>query len=87
MKKSDFYFDLPQELIAQTPLQKRDSSRLLCLGKESGEITHEHFFNLPEHLVPGDCLVLNNICSENGTPFLAGGYVHHSVKPPLIQFF
>ena len=60
MKKSDFYFDLPEELIAQTPLEKRDSSRLLHLDKASGEISHEHFFNIKEHLRPGDCLVLND---------------------------
>lgn len=60
MKKSDFYFDLPERLIAQTPLQQRDSSRLLLLDKTSGEIQHEHFFTLPEYLKAGDCLVLNN---------------------------
>lgn len=60
MKKSDFYFDLPERLIAQTPLQQRDSSRLLLLDKNSGEIRHEHFFSLPEYLKAGDCLVLNN---------------------------
>ncbi|MBQ8264405.1 MAG: tRNA preQ1(34) S-adenosylmethionine ribosyltransferase-isomerase QueA [Oscillospiraceae bacterium] len=60
MKKSDFYFDLPEELIAQTPLEKRDSSRLLHLGKNSGEISHEHFYDIKKHLRPGDCLVLND---------------------------
>lgn len=60
MKKSDFNFYLPEELIAQTPLQKRDSSRLLLLDKHSGEIRHEHFFRLPDYLRAGDCLVLNN---------------------------
>ena len=60
MKKSDFYFDLPEELIAQTPLMKRDSSRLLHLDKKSGEISHRHFFELPDFLKEGDCLVLNN---------------------------
>lgn len=60
MKKSDFNFYLPEELIAQTPLQKRDSSRLLLLDKHSGEIRHEHFFSLPDYLRAGDCLVLNN---------------------------
>ena len=60
MKKSDFYFDLPQELIAQTPLEKRDSSRLLCLDKTSGETEHHHFYELPDFLRPGDCLVLND---------------------------
>ena len=60
LKTSDFYFDLPQELIAQTPLQQRDSSRLLTLDKNTGETTHKHFYDLPEMLRPGDCLVLNN---------------------------
>ncbi len=60
MKKSDFYFDLPEELIAQTPLEKRDNSRLMHLNKFTGEISHDYFFNLPEYLNPGDCLVLNN---------------------------
>jgi len=60
MKKSDFYFDLPEELIAQTPLMQRDSSRLLHLDKTSGEIFHKHFFDLPDYLRTGDCLVLNN---------------------------
>jgi len=60
MKTSDFYFDLPQELIAQTPIEKRDASRLLVLNKENGEVEHKHFYDLPSYLKPGDCLVLNN---------------------------
>ena len=60
MKKSDFYFDLPEELIAQTPLEKRDASRLMCLNKYTGEIQHRHFWELRELLQPGDCLVLND---------------------------
>ena len=60
MKTSDFYYDLPQELIAQTPLDRRDGSRLLVLNKENGAISHEHFFDLPKHLNPGDTLVLND---------------------------
>ena len=60
MKKTDFYFDLPEELIAQTPLEKRDSSRLLHLDKLTGEIEHRHFYDLPEYLREGDCLVLND---------------------------
>lgn len=60
MKKSDFDFYLPEELIAQTPLEKRDGSRLLVLDKESGAMEHRHFYNLPEYLRAGDCLVLNN---------------------------
>ena len=60
MKKSDFYFDLPEELIAQTPLEQRDASRLLLLSRETGEIQHKHFFDLPDYLNAGDCLVLND---------------------------
>ena len=60
MKTSDFYFDLPEELIAQTPLEKRDASRLLCLDKVTGEIQHRVFSELPELLRPGDCLVMND---------------------------
>lgn len=60
MKKSDFYFDLPQELIAQTPLERRDGSRLLCLDKVTGAMEHRHFYDLPEYLRPGDCLVMND---------------------------
>ena len=60
MKKSDFYFDLPEELIAQTPLERRDASRMLHLDKKTGEIEHRHFYDLPQYLHPGDCLVLND---------------------------
>jgi len=60
LKKSDFYYELPEELIAQTPLEKRDSSRLLHLDKETGAIEHRHFYDLPEYLRAGDCLVLND---------------------------
>ena len=60
LKTADFHFDLPQELIAQTPLERRDTSRLLTLDKSTGETGHHHFFDLPGMLRPGDCLVLNN---------------------------
>lgn len=60
MKTSDFYYDLPEELIAQTPLEKRDGSRLLTLDKVTGETGHHHFSDLPQFLRKGDCLVLNN---------------------------
>lgn len=60
MKTSDFYFDLPPELIAQTPLERRDASRLLALDKMTGETRHLHFYDLPSLLRPGDCLVLND---------------------------
>ena len=60
LKKSDFYFELPQELIAQDPLEDRSSSRLLVLDKVSGEVSHHVFREIIDYLKPGDCLVLNN---------------------------
>lgn len=60
LKKSDFYFDLPEELIAQDPLEDRSASRLLALNKETGEVSHHVFRNVIDFLQPGDCLVLNN---------------------------
>ena len=60
LKTSEFYFDLPEELIAQDPLIDRSSSRLLVLDKEKGEREHKHFSDILEYLKPGDCLVLNN---------------------------
>lgn len=60
MKKSDFYFDLPEDLIAQTPLEQRDGSRLMLLDKTTGAVGHSHFYELPSFLQEGDCLVLND---------------------------
>ena len=60
MKTHDFWYDLPEELIAQTPLQKRDSSRLLVLNRNNGETRHRHFSDVLEYLKSGDCLVLND---------------------------
>ena len=60
MKKSDFYYDLPNELIAQTPIEPRNHSRLLVLDKNNGNIEHKHFFDLKDYLKKGDCLVLND---------------------------
>lgn len=60
MKTSDFYYDLPEELIAQTPIEPRNMSRLLVLSKKDGGLTHSRFDKLGEFLRPGDCLVLNN---------------------------
>lgn len=60
MNTHDFYYDLPQELIAQTPLKDRSSSRLLVLDKSTGDIEHKHFNNICEHLNPGDTLILND---------------------------
>lgn len=59
MKKRDFYYDLPEELIAQTPLEDRSSSRLLCLNKQTGEVEHTVFKNIVDKLNKGDCLVIN----------------------------
>jgi len=60
MKTSDFDYNLPPELIAQTPTERRDASRLLCLDKTTGAFSHHHFYDLPDFLRPGDCLILNN---------------------------
>ena len=60
MKTHDFWYDLPEELIAQTPLEKRDSSRLLVLNRKTGEVTHKRFFDIIDYLRPGDCLVMND---------------------------
>ena len=60
MKTHDFWYELPEELIAQTPLQQRDSSRLLIMDRESGQVKHRHFYDIVEYLQPGDCLVMND---------------------------
>lgn len=60
MKRSEFFYDLPQELIAQHPVEPRDSSRLFVLNRDTGECKHEHFHNVVDHLRAGDCLILNN---------------------------
>ena len=60
MKTHDFYYDLPEELIAQTPLEKRDTSRLMVLDRQTGEVTHKHFYDIIDYLKPGDCLVMND---------------------------
>ena len=60
MKTHDFWYELPEELIAQTPLEKRDSSRLLVLDRSSGERQHRHFYDIIDFLCPGDCLVMND---------------------------
>ena len=60
MKKSDFYFDLPERLIAQHPLEQRDASRLMVLDRADGSVTHRHFRDLLEYVQPGDCIVFNN---------------------------
>ncbi|MBE6692869.1 MAG: tRNA preQ1(34) S-adenosylmethionine ribosyltransferase-isomerase QueA [Ruminococcaceae bacterium] len=60
LKRSSYYYDLPQELIAQTPSEKRDHSRLLCLDKENGNIQHKTFYDIIDSLKEGDCLVIND---------------------------
>ena len=60
MKTHDFWYDLPEELIAQTPLERRDGSRLMVLNRETGEIQHKHFYDVIDYLNPGDCLVMND---------------------------
>ena len=60
MKTHDFWYDLPEELIAQTPLEKRDTSRMLALDRETGAIAHRHFYDIIDYLNPGDCLVMND---------------------------
>ena len=60
LKTSDFYYDLPEELIAQTPLEPRDSSRLMVIDRKSGEINHKHFFDICDYLKEGDTLVIND---------------------------
>ena len=60
MKTHDFWYDLPEELIAQTPLQQRDTSRLLVLDRKDGAVTHKRFYDIVDYLQPGDCLVMND---------------------------
>ncbi len=60
MLRSDFYYDLPEVLIAQTPVEPRNASRLMCVDRQSGDITHDHFYNLCKHLKKGDLLVMND---------------------------
>ncbi|MEE1278120.1 MAG: tRNA preQ1(34) S-adenosylmethionine ribosyltransferase-isomerase QueA [Acutalibacteraceae bacterium] len=60
MKKSDFYYDLPKELIAQHPIEPRNASRLMIFHKDSGDVEHKVFSDLSDYLKPGDCLILNN---------------------------
>ena len=60
MDTKDFYYDLPEELIAQDPLEKRSDSRLLVMDKNTGDIEHKHFYDIIDYLQPGDCLVIND---------------------------
>ena len=60
MKLTDFYYDLPEELIAQDPLEKRSDSRLMVIGREDGDIEHKHFYDILNYVNQGDCLVIND---------------------------
>lgn len=60
MKTHDFWYDLPEELIAQTPLERRDSSRLMVMDRKTGALEHRHFYDIVSYLNPGDCLVMND---------------------------
>ena len=60
MLKSDFNYELPEELIAQTPAEPRYSSRIMAIDRATGEITHDHFYNICNYLEPGDLLVMND---------------------------
>ena len=60
MNKSDFYYELPPERIAQEPMEPRDHSRMLVMERQSGALTDKHFYDLPSFLKPGDCLILND---------------------------
>ena len=60
MKTHDFFYDLPEDLIAQTPLEKRDTSRLMLLDRATGQVRHKHFYDILDYLNPGDCLVMND---------------------------
>lgn len=73
MKTKDFWYDLPEELIAQTPLEKRDGSRLMVLDRDTGDVTHKHFYDLIDYLQPGDCLVMNDSRVLPGTAHGATG--------------
>lgn len=84
LKKSDFYFDLPQELIAQDPLEDRSSSRLLVLDKNTGEISHHIFRDIIDYLHPGDCLVLNNT-KVSGETFRRAGRYRRTCGSPSIK--
>ena len=75
MKRTDFYYDLPEELIAQEPLKDRSSSRLMILDKNTGEIEHKHFYDIVDELNEGDALILNDTKGTSGTSVRSkGGY-------------
>ena len=60
MRTKDFWYELPEKLIAQTPLEKRDTSRLLVMDRKTGQVKHQHFYDIIDYLNPGDCLVMND---------------------------
>ena len=80
MKRTDFYYDLPEELIAQEPLKDRSSSRLMILDKNTGEIEHKHFYDIVDELNEGDALILND------TKVLPVCTVKRRVRAVLLNF-
>jgi len=77
MRTEDFNYELPEDLIAQHPAEKRDQSRLMVLDKHTGEIEHQHFYNIIDYLDPGDVLVVNNtkVNSHIAVMFISIGHV------------
>ena len=80
LKTSDFYYDLPEELIAQTPLEPRDSSRLLVYNRTTGEVFHRHFRDVGDYLNPGDLLVVNTTKVYPRIPSMAAKLKFCSLK-------
>lgn len=76
MKLTDFYYDLPQELIAQDPLLKRSESRLMVLDRKDNTIEHKHFYDVIDYLNPGDCLVIN----DTNLPFRRDSWASRRIR-------
>ena len=89
MRTSDFYYELPQELIAQDPLEDRAASRLLVLNKETGNISHRHFRDIRQYLKKGDCLVINDtkVIPARLIGHKVGTDAKIEVVPQAIRFF
>lgn len=85
MDVKDFYYDLPQELIAQDPLEDRSSSRLMVLDKITGEVEHRHFKDITEYLRPGDCFVINNTKVIPGTSLWREGRYRGQNRNPSLK--
>ena len=91
LKTSDFYYDLPERLIAQTPVYPRDSSRLLCYNKQTDTVEHKHFYDIENMLNAGDVLVINDTKvyparSIHGLLGEEGSVVFRNSKSPIIIF-